>query len=102
MKKKINKGKIIGDTYYKNVEFSKAVLWKDRQISIPKEVRDNIRAGGVKTIVFSDEKKNERWVASIEEVAKSAIYKQEGQEPQFYIPIGIFKKERINRTESLF
>lgn len=88
---KINLGKVIGRKYKKQVSFSKAVLWKDRQISINKKVVEEW-IPKVDFIEFEDRGKQEIWIAEVEKVKKSWIFKKEGQEYQYYIPIEVFKK----------
>lgn len=86
-----NKGKFLNDTYHKRVTFSKAVLWKDRAISLPPEVVKQFKPRGVKWVEFVDVKKNERWRCDTDTLRGNYEYKQVGQEPQYYFPIELFK-----------
>ena len=85
----MNYGKITGDTYRKDVDFSKAVLWKNREISLSPKILESF--GGVKIIEFYDAKKDTLWWASFEKVMEAWKLKKEGQEEQYYIPISVFK-----------
>lgn len=93
--KKINTGSFNGKIYTKIVSFSKAVLWKDRQISLPVHICNRMLELGIETVIFIDRKKGEQWEASVDDLRKSKILKKEGQEPQFYFPIEIFKIKKI-------
>lgn len=86
----MNRGKFIGNTYFKEVNFSKAVLWKDKQISLSPTITKQFRNRGTKKIIFQDNKKREQWIVDIDTARKYKIYKKEGQEYQFYLPISIF------------
>lgn len=90
---KINYGAFKGEVYEKFVNFSQAVLWKDRQISLPPEVVKQFKPKGVKTVVFIDEKGKEKWTVDVDTLRANHTFKQEGQEPQYYFPISIFKIE---------
>lgn len=90
----MNYGQFKKDKYIKNVIFSKAVLWKDRQLSLPKEIMDRIRRNpDIKTIEFVDLGKNERWVFNPKKVFANMQLKQVGQEPQYYFSIDILTKK---------
>ena len=93
--KSINRGEIKGNTYIKYVSFSKAVLWRDRMISIHKDVIENWLTDSIKFIVFIDRYKGEIWKAKVERVKESMILKQVGQEPQYYIPIEVFQTKKV-------
>lgn len=95
----INLGHFKGHRYIKLVSFSKAVLWKDRQISLRASVCKQFKERGVTEVVFEDHKKNERWIASVDTLRDVKIYKKEGQEAQFYFPISAFKKEPIHEEK---
>jgi hypothetical protein len=92
----INKGKFIGDTYQKNVDFSKAVLWKTREISIPPDICRQMLINGTKEVWFTDRKKGQKWVAEVSMLRGKSVLKKEGQEPQRYFPIELFKKIDLN------
>lgn len=92
--KKINVGVINGDVFIKHVSFSRAVLWKTKEISLPQRVIHNLNKNEVKTVVFIDVKSKERWSASMETLKRRNTFKKEGQEPQFYFPISVFDVEK--------
>ena len=50
---------------------------------------------GTELVIFEDERKNERWSASVLELQAVAILKTEGQEEQFYYPINVFKVSKM-------
>lgn len=93
----MNYGVIRDGIYIKYVSFNKAVLWKNREISICESmvIKFNDR---VKQIVFVDRVKSEKWVADYEDVKKIWKLKKEGQEKQYYIPIEVFKKIKVAIT----
>lgn len=97
---KINTGKFEGDKYIKHVDFSKAVLWKDREISLSPVVTRQFKWRGINQIIFEDHKKGERWVVDYQTAKANAKLKQVGQEPQFYMPIEIFDKEELHDFEA--
>ena len=87
----INKGEIINNCYVKYVNFSKAVLWKDRQISIYKDVAENwLTNDRIKYVVFIDRTRKEIWKARLDRVKANWVLKREGQEAQYYVPIEVF------------
>lgn len=92
---KFNTGRFVGDRYIKKVSFSKAVLWKDREISLSPAITCQFKPRGIKWIIFEDEYKNERWKVSYERAKKVAYKKKVGQEVQYYMPISVFEKEPI-------
>jgi len=96
---KLNTGKIENGIYIKFVDFSKAVLWKNREISINKLVAENW-LDKVRSVKFIDLKKEETWEAGVEKIKENWIFKKEGQEPQYYIPIDIFEKTKKKTPES--
>ncbi len=93
--KLINKGEIKGNTYIKYVNFSKAVLWRDRMISINKDVAEYWLTESIKFIIFIDRDKGELWKARVDKVKKNWKLKKVGQEPQYYIPIEVFQIKEI-------
>lgn len=92
----MNKGKFNGTTYAKYIDFSKAVLWKDRQLSVPKFVMMGMNAYQTKEMRFIDTNKGEMWIFNPDEVRAKGKFKTVGQEEQFYFPIDIAKKEKVN------
>ena len=95
---KINQGKFVKGKYIKDVDFSKAVLWKNKEISLSPNITKKFKPEGIKTIVFRDHRKNEKWSVDYETAKANATLKTEGQEPQFYLPISIFKRSEIKEV----
>ncbi len=92
MKKRINTGKINENhEYEKHVSFSKAVLWKDRQLSLRPTIIIQLGIMEVKTLVFIDEKKAEKWIFTLEDIIKHGQKRRIGQEEQIYFPISLAK-----------
>ncbi len=87
----MNHGKLENGVWRKVVSFNKAVLWKDRQISIG-SFDANIRVPNADFIEFYDPKKHETWRATRDVVMSAWILKKEGQEEQYYVPIDVFTK----------
>jgi len=94
-KPKINKGKFNGDIYAKYVDFSKAVLWKDRELSVPRLVLMGMNAYNTQEMRFIDIKKGEMWVFNPPEVIAKGHWKVVGQEEQWYFPIDIAEKRKL-------
>lgn len=94
---KFNPGRFSGKKYVKQVSFSKAVLWKDRQISLSTRITSQFKNRGTEEVIFEDERKNERWIAKVSDLRKMAVLKKEGQETQFYFPITAFKVQKIHK-----
>lgn len=97
--KRINQGEFIGDYYRKVVQFSKAVIWKERCISLNPQVIKAIYARNTRLIVFEDYGKNERWVIKVADFLKNASIKKIGQEEQYYCHIDFFNKMPIVKKE---
>lgn len=95
MKNKINFGVFRGDVYIKKVVFSKAVLWKDRQLSLRADVMNRIKLEGIKKIIFIDETKGEQWTFKPEKVFADMKKKTVGQEAQYYFSIDLARKKEI-------
>jgi len=81
--------------YLKKVNFSKAVLWKAREISLNPAIIEKCQSFPVDEIWFEDEVKNERWRITLSDFSKHSELKRYGQENQYYIGIGLFKVETI-------
>lgn len=101
MKKRVNLGRIENGVYYKSVVFSKAVLWKDRTLSLPPKVINAIATQDVKRMVFSDPTKFEKWIFDAEKVLKTMMLKQVGQEEQYYFPIDLAKRVSIETGQEI-
>lgn len=93
----MNKGRFIKNKYIKNVEFSRAVLWKTREISLPPYIANQFKHRKTKEIIFDDRIKGERWKASYDTLKEHHTFKKEGQEYQYYFPIDVFKKTKIKK-----
>ena len=96
----MNLGKIdyVSKTYIKYVNFSKAVLWKDRQLSLPLPVISTIEKAGIEKIIFIDNNKNEKWMFDTKDVLQRGLQKSVGQEPQWYFPIELATKSIVKET----
>lgn len=94
-KKLINKGSFHGDIYSKYVNFSKAVLWKDRELSVPKIILIGLNAYNTKEMRFIDSEKGEMWVFNPPEVIAKGHWKVVVQEEQWYFPIDIAEKRKL-------
>jgi len=94
----MNTGYIKDGVYRKSVLFNKAVLWKDRCLSIPPQILSRIKAQGVTTLRYEDMTKKEIWIFSVEDVEKNMILKKVGQEEQYYFPIDIAKKIKVESS----
>jgi len=95
---KFNYGHFRNGIYTKRVRLSKAVIWKDRQLSLREEIIDRIRTEGIQLIVFVDEYKNERWIFKSDKVLETMVKKSVGQEVQYYFPIELAKRVQIVPT----
>ena len=105
---RINQGSFLKDKYIKRVVFSKAVLWKDRELSLGKPIVAKIKANkDIKTIEFVDDTKKETWVFKRSDILDGSYLKQVGQEPQYYFSIQSAKKvshiqnDPINAVQSM-
>lgn len=91
----MNYGNFKKSSYTKKVSFSKAILWHTRQISLRKDIMDQILLRDLKFIVFFDYGKMESLVFKVENVYLKMELKQVGQEEQYYFPIDIANKKKI-------
>lgn len=101
MKKKINKGRIDDGVYYKTLSFSKAVLWKDRALSLPPEVIQAIARENVHTLVFTDPIKLEKWIFKADKVFQNMVIKRVGQEEQYYFAIDLARRMSIAEQKEI-
>jgi hypothetical protein len=91
---KLNYGKIVGDKFIKIVNWNKAVLWMARKVSVNLADSIKIMDNPVNFVEFHDRGGDGSITirrATKEEVVKAWKKEQYGQEPQYYIPIEIFK-----------
>ena len=82
--REIYTGKIIGDIFYRNFPFSKAVLWQNREISIDQTVFEYLW-GKVKKIVFIDTVKKTAFEIGIRKAVNHARKADYGEGVQMYI-----------------
>lgn len=96
----INQGKVENGIYIKKFDFSRAVLWKDKQISLNPDILDKLVSGKkVTAIWFEDDKKNERWIIALPDFIHNSAIKKVGQESQYYCPISLFDREVIRKND---
>lgn len=91
----INKGKFTDGLYVKYVSINKAVLWRDREISLPVDIIGRIKAEGIKKILFIDKSKKQAWGFLTKRVLETMELKKVGQESQYYFPIELAIKKDI-------
>ena len=92
---KINLGKIEDGIYTKSISPSKAVLWKDRSLSLPPKVIKAIADQDVKKIVFLIPSKLEKWIFDTDKVLANMRLKTVGQEAQYYFSIDLAKRVSV-------
>lgn len=98
--KRINYGKVVQDIYFKVINFNKAVIWKDREISLHRKVvEDWIPNKGVKKIMLYDPTKEKLHYVKVEQIKKHWVLKSVGQEKQYYFPIEFLKDKIVPRSE---
>lgn len=86
----MNKGYINAkNEYVKYVNFSQAVLWKDKQLSLPQSVVNKIIMNECKVLKFVDRNKQEVWTFQVQKIVNCMNLKTVGQEPQYYFPIDL-------------
>lgn len=87
--KKINLGRMdyFKSTYTKYLKFSSAVLWMDRELSVPMSIMDQIQKYDIQTMFFIDQGKREQWKFKVMDVLDLGKKKKVGQEEQWYFPI---------------
>lgn len=91
----MNNGVIMGKTYVKHVDFSKAVLWKTKSLSIPPHIFEQLRKEGVEYLKYVGIGNNkETWVFSFSDIDDQKVLTSFGQEPQYYFSIQL---KRINK-----
>ena len=91
----MNKGRIINKVYQKYVDFNRAVLWKNREISLHADVVENWLDDGVEAIKFIDLKKKKSWEIPLEIARENWIKKKEGQEKQYYFSIDLMEEKDL-------
>ena len=95
---KINLGYIdkVSGNFIKIIVFSKAVLWKDKQLSLPVSTMKKIISLRCPKMVFKDETKKEEWWFETSKVTSLMTLKKVGQEPQYYFPIDLARKVKLD------
>lgn len=96
MRKRINKGYLKNGIYYKEVSFSKAVLWMTKELSLRTGIMWSLKANNIKKLVFIDKKKKEKWSFKREDIEKEGSLKMFGQEEQWYFPIHLATKSKLS------
>ena len=99
--KKINRGVFAVKQYTKYVNFNKAVLWKDRELSLPIYIIAGFNAYHTEKVVFIDRGRGEKWIFKVEDVKDKGFRKTVGQEEQWYFPIEMAKKEEIKKIQDI-
>lgn len=94
---KFNPGTFKDDVYEKEVDWNKAVLWRDRSISLSPVITSQFKARGTTLVRFIDKIKKIRHEATVDELRANKTLKQVGQEAQFYFPISIFKATPLTK-----
>src|SRR3989304_5640301 len=84
-KKTFFTGKIIDDTFYREFNFSTAVLWQNKEVSIDKRVFDYLAAEGIKKIVFTDTGKGKSYEISIKKFDNHKRVADYGEMKQCYL-----------------
>ena len=98
----MNRGKFTAKTYTKYVRFSTAVLWKDRELSLPVDIIARIRSSKVKKVVFIDTIKGEKWYFDPAKIFERMELKTVGQELQYYFPIDLKNVHKLERDKDTF
>jgi hypothetical protein len=88
---KFNSGTFIGEVYEKTVDWNRAVLWRDRSISLSPLITSQFKTKGTKVVRFVDKIKKIKHEATVDALRENKTLKSVGQEQQFYFPINIFK-----------
>ena len=88
---KINYGQVKDGIYQKYIDFNKAVLWKTRQLSVHKKVKDWFDAGKFKEMKFIDSRHNKKYTVEAKKAFNYSELKKVGQEEQYYFTISILK-----------
>jgi len=101
MKKKINRGVFANKQYTKYVSFSKAVLWKDRELSLPVYIIAGFNAHNTEKAVFIDRGIGEKWIFKVSDIKDKGFRKTVGQEEQWYFPIEMATKQPTKKLEDM-
>ena len=80
--------------YVKQVDWNKAVLWKDREISINPAVVKKMFAR-VELVIFVDAEKRKCWSADFEKIKKNWKLKKVSQEEQWYFGIDLLEEKKL-------
>lgn len=83
----INVGHFHREDYTKFVNFSKAVLWMTKELSVQTYVITKVKNNHIPVMIFIDQRKKEIWTFKSADVIKFGREKIAGQEAQWYFPI---------------
>jgi len=92
---RFNPGTFKGNVYEKEVNWNRAVLWRDRSISLSPIITSQFKTKGISIVRFIDKVKKVKHEATVEDLRANKTLKSVGQEKQFYFPISIFKTSSI-------
>ena len=101
MKKRINRGIFANKQYTKYVSFNKAVLWKDRELSLPIAIIAGFNAYNTDQAVFIDRGRGEKWIFRVVDIRAKGGRKVVGQEEQWYFPIELADKRPTKKLEDM-
>jgi len=86
-------GKVVGDTYYRNLKFNHAVLWSDREFGLNVEIFDHLKANNIKTIVYIDTaKRNEGYKITLEKFDANKVLKTFKFGRQYFVKVDVATK----------
>lgn len=91
----------MGDSYIKYISFSKAVLWKDRELSLRINIIRTLQMNDIKYLCFIDMKKGEKWKFTLDSILKNGMRRTVGQEEQFYFPIGLAEVIKLEEYQGI-
>lgn len=86
-------GKVIGDTYFRNLKFNKAVLWSDREFGLNVEILNHLKEKGIKNIVYIDTAlPDHAYKISLEKFDKLKVLKEFSFGKQYFVKVDAARK----------
>ena len=91
-------GKQINDVIHREFDFSKAVLWQNKELSFDERLLLYAQNQKIKSFVFTDTRKKTSFKFGLKKILNNGRFDQHGVGDQWYFPKDIGKEIRFKKT----
>ncbi len=87
-------GKVIGDTYYRNLKLNNAILWSDQEFGLNVEILEFLKQKGIKYIFYIDTASRDRaFKITVDKFDQEKIMKEFSFGKQYFVKVGATTKK---------